>query len=149
MSHILSFPIQTAKSLVRQDEKPHYCFYQGAAHKECSRRLRTNCANLLILVLTVYMVYNLQFEKMGTLLDFQNSQEIDNIFKIFWIQILYLNFALIFILFSDSSKAVLLLRIFYVFFCLAFAMPLCASVYMCLVVTCWERADLLALVCGV
>ena len=26
---------------------------------------------------------------------------------------------------------------------------LCASVYMCLVVTCWERADLLALVCGV
>ena len=35
------------------------------------------------------------------------------------------------------------------FFRLAFAMPLCASVYMCLVVTCWERADLLALVCGV
>ena len=32
------------------------------------------------------------------------------------------------------------------FFCLVFAMPLCASVYMCLVVTCWERADLLALV---
>ena len=28
-------------------------------------------------------------------------------------------------------------------------MPLCASVYMFLVVTCWERADLLALVCGV
>ena len=28
-------------------------------------------------------------------------------------------------------------------------MLLCASVYMCLVVTCWERADLLALVCGV
>ena len=28
-----------------------------------------------------------------------------------------------------------------VFFCLAFAMPLCVSVYMCLVVTCWERAD--------
>ena len=27
-------------------------------------------------------------------------------------------------------------------------MRLCASVYMCLVVTCWERADLLALVCG-
>ena len=24
---------------------------------------------------------------------------------------------------------------------------LCASVYLCLVVTCWERADLLALVC--
>ena len=34
------------------------------------------------------------------------------------------------------------------FFCLVFAMPLYASVYMCLVVTCWERADLLALVCG-
>ena len=28
-------------------------------------------------------------------------------------------------------------------------MSLCVSVYMCLVVTCWERADLLALVCGV
>ena len=25
-------------------------------------------------------------------------------------------------------------------------MPLCASVYVCLVVTCWERADLLALI---
>ena len=35
------------------------------------------------------------------------------------------------------------------FFCLVFAMPLCASVYMFLVVTCWERAGLLALVCGV
>ena len=35
------------------------------------------------------------------------------------------------------------------FFCLAFAMPLNASVYMCLMVTCWERVDLLALVCGV
>ena len=35
------------------------------------------------------------------------------------------------------------------FFCPVFAMPLCASVYMCLVVTCWERADLLSLVCGV
>ena len=31
-------------------------------------------------------------------------------------------------------------------FCLLFAMSLCASVYMCFVVTCWERADLLALV---
>ena len=28
-------------------------------------------------------------------------------------------------------------------------MSLCVSVYMCFVVTCWERADLLALVCGV
>ena len=34
-------------------------------------------------------------------------------------------------------------------FCLVFAMSLCASVYMCFVVTCWERADLLGLVCGV
>ena len=35
------------------------------------------------------------------------------------------------------------------FFCLVFAMSLCASVYMCFVVTCWERADLLAVVCDV
>ena len=34
-------------------------------------------------------------------------------------------------------------------FCPVFAMSLCASVYMCFVVTCCERADLLALVCGV
>ena len=34
-------------------------------------------------------------------------------------------------------------------FCLVFAMSLCASVYLCFVVTCWERADHLALVCGV
>ena len=51
--------------------------------------------------------------------------------------------------FTDRSKAVVLLWIFYVFFCLVFAMHLYASVYMCLVVTCWERADLLALVFGV
>ena len=38
---------------------------------------------------------------------------------------------------------------FLCFFCLVFAMPLYASVYMCLVVTCWEKADLLAIVCGV
>ena len=37
----------------------------------------------------------------------------------------------------------------WIFFCLVFAVPLYASVYMCLVVTCWERADLLALVYGV
>ena len=30
------------------------------------------------------------------------------------------------------------------FFCLVFAIPLCASVYMCLVVICWERADLIS-----
>ena len=35
------------------------------------------------------------------------------------------------------------------FFCLVVAMPLYASVYLCLVVTFLERADLLALVCGV
>ena len=37
----------------------------------------------------------------------------------------------------------------FMLFCLVFAMPLYASVYMCFVVTCWERTDLLALVCGV
>ena len=35
------------------------------------------------------------------------------------------------------------------FFFLVFAMHVYESVNMCLVVTCWERADLLALVCGV
>ena len=50
--------------------------------------------------------------------------------------------------FTDRSKAVLLLWIFCGWFSV-FAMPLCASVYMYLVVTCWERAALLALVCGV
>ena len=35
------------------------------------------------------------------------------------------------------------------FFCLVFAKPLYMPVYVYLVVTCWERADLLALVCGV
>ena len=34
------------------------------------------------------------------------------------------------------------------FFCLVIAMPLYVSVYSCLVVTCWERDDLLALVVG-
>ena len=34
-------------------------------------------------------------------------------------------------------------------FCLMFAMSLCASIYMCFEVICWERPDLLALVCGV
>ena len=46
--------------------------------------------------------------------------------------------------FADHFKAVLLLWIFYVFSILCLRC-LC----MCLVVTCWERADLLALVCGV
>ena len=35
------------------------------------------------------------------------------------------------------------------FFCLVFGMPLCMSVYVCLVVACLEKADLLPLVCGV
>ena len=35
------------------------------------------------------------------------------------------------------------------FFYRVFVMPLCASVYVCLVVTCWERADLLAPVRGI
>ena len=35
------------------------------------------------------------------------------------------------------------------FFCIVFVMPLRVFVHLCLVVTCWERADLLALVCGV
>ena len=51
--------------------------------------------------------------------------------------------------FTDRSKAVLLLRNLLYLFCFVFAMSLCASVYMCFVVTCWERADLLVLVCGV
>ena len=35
------------------------------------------------------------------------------------------------------------------FFCLVVVMPLCASVYICLVDTRREKAGLLALVCGV
>ena len=35
------------------------------------------------------------------------------------------------------------------FFCLVFAMSLCTSVDMRFVVTCWEKAGLLAVVCGV
>ena len=42
-------------------------------------------------------------------------------------------------IFTDRSKAVHLLWLFYVFFWLAFTLSLCASVYMCCVVTCWER----------
>ena len=51
--------------------------------------------------------------------------------------------------FTDRSKAVLLLCIFYVFVLSCVCYVLCASVYMCFVVNCWERADLLALVCAV
>ena len=56
---------------------------------------------------------------------------------------------LVAVLFLLCSKAVLLLWIFYVFVLSCVCYVLCASVYMCFVVTCWERADLLALVCGV
>ena len=38
---------------------------------------------------------------------------------------------------------------YFMFFCLVYVIPLCVPVYVCLVVTCWERADLLALVNGV
>ena len=50
--------------------------------------------------------------------------------------------------FTDRSKVVLLLWIISVFFvsCVSFAF---ASVHCCLVVICWEMADLLALVGGV
>ena len=51
--------------------------------------------------------------------------------------------------YAQSDKAVLLLWIFYVFVLSCVCYVLCASVYMCFLVTCWERADLLALVCGV
>ena len=51
--------------------------------------------------------------------------------------------------FTDRSKAVFLLWIFYVFVLSCVCYVLCASVYMCFADTCWERADLLALVCGV
>ena len=34
-------------------------------------------------------------------------------------------------------------------FCLVFAMSLSPSIYISFMVTCWERADLLALVCDV
>ena len=51
--------------------------------------------------------------------------------------------------FTDRSKAVLLLWIFYVFSVLCLLCLCVCLFYMCFVVTCWERADLLALVCGV
>ena len=50
---------------------------------------------------------------------------------------------------TDVSRQYFFCGSFMFFSCLVFAVRLCASVYMCLVVTCWERADLLALVCGV
>ena len=50
--------------------------------------------------------------------------------------------------FTDASKVVLLLWIFFAFSVL-FLLRLCSVCLMCLVVTCWERADVLFLVCGV
>ena len=50
----------------------------------------------------------------------------------------YTGFSPLVKIFTDRSKAVLLLWILYIF-CLVFAKPLYASVYMCLVVTCLER----------
>ena len=40
------------------------------------------------------------------------------------------------------DQMVLKLTILWGLFCPVFTMHLCASVYLCLVVTCWERADL-------
>ena len=48
-----------------------------------------------------------------------------------------------------SESCLVVLWIFYVFVLSCVCYVLCASVSMCFVVTCWERADLLALVCGV
>ena len=50
------------------------------------------------------------------------------------------------VVFSDACTS--FVDLLYLF-CLVFAMSLCASVYMCFVLSCWERADLLVLVCGV
>ena len=51
--------------------------------------------------------------------------------------------------FMDTLMRYFFCGSFMFLFCIVFAMSLCTSVYMCFVVTCWERADLLALVCGV
>ena len=49
----------------------------------------------------------------------------------------------IFYLVSVAELTDLSLGSFMFFFCLVFVMSLCASVYLCLVVTCLERAHLL------
>ena len=49
----------------------------------------------------------------------------------------------------DCRRRYFFCGFFMFLFCLVFALSLCASVYICFVVTCWERANLLALVCGV
>ena len=53
------------------------------------------------------------------------------------------------IIYSPFQGGTSFVDLFMFLFYLVFAMSLCASVYMCFVVTYWERADLLALVCGV
>ena len=50
---------------------------------------------------------------------------------------------------TTKRKITCLTSIFYAFVLSCVCYVLCASVYMCFVVTCWERADLLALVCDV
>ena len=47
-------------------------------------------------------------------------------------------------LYIGGSRRYFFCGSFLFLFCLVFAMSLCASVYMCFVDTCWERADLLA-----
>ena len=64
--------------------------------------------------------------------------------------ILYMNL----LTYVANSESVIPRRYFFCgsfmfLFCIVLAVSLCASVYMCFVVTCWERAGLLALVCGV
>ena len=49
------------------------------------------------------------------------------------------SFAHVLVLFTVESLSLLYLLV----------VPLCAAVYVCLLVTCRERADLVALVCGV
>ena len=68
--------------------------------------------------------------------------------SMFCCTLLYVHSSIAIIL-MGKRELVALLNLSCVLFCLVFAMSLCASVYMCFVVTCWERAELLALVCGV
>ena len=51
--------------------------------------------------------------------------------------------------FADHSKAVLLLRILFCYLCVMFVFVMLSSANCSLVITCWERVDLLALLCVV
>ena len=53
------------------------------------------------------------------------------------------------VVFPDHTHLLFFCGSFMFLFCLLFVMSLCASVYICFVVTCCERADILALNCGV